>query len=850
MEGGINLTPADLDKVRDIAGFPKGTDDDIITLSKPPNYTAFPNPFVEEFIREHGTPYDEATDDYQREPFTSDVSEGKNDPIYNAHSYHTKVPYKAIMRYILHYTKPGDIVFDGFCGTGMTGVAAQMCGVEDYDLAQAMTESVEFVNWGKRFAVLSDLSPAATFIASVYNSPVDVEQFAADFEKIFNAVKAEFGWMYETKHTDGKTYPINYTVWSDVFICPSCGEEFVFWDVAVDKKTGKVNETFRCPKCQAEMSKTQCTHAVETYYDSILKTEHAINKQVPVMISYRVGKKLLTKTPDAYDFAVLDKVNRLETPDWFPTDRMREGKESRRNDKSGITHVNHFYTRRTLLVLAAFWNSINQNIHDRLLNLTLKATLTGVMLGVSKLQRFRLYSTFPNMILSGTLYIGSTIREWNVLDWVQGKFHSIEKMKRLIKNFKAAIISCQSLTDMRNVPDSSIDYIFTDPPFASNLMYSELNFIWEAWLKVITNNETEAVVNPVQQKDLAEYQSLMTRAFFECFRILKPNRWLTVEFHNSKNAVWNAIQESLMRAGFVIADVRILDKRQGSFKQVTTTSAVKQDLIISAYKPRDSMIEEFYRRAGSSETAWLFVREHLKNLPVVVKVGDKLATVSERQKFLLYDRMVAFHLLKGLSVPIGAAEFYGGLAERFIEQDEMYFLPNQINEYNAARVERNLMQTEESLFILDEKTAIDWIARQLQAARQTYQDLQPNFMQAPRAVKKGEEIPELATLLEENFLRDADERWYVPDPKKIGDVEKLREKNLLREFQGYMSTTGALKVFRSEAVRAGFKDLFAKKNYAAILAMAERLPEDVLFDDVRLSSFVEYSRQQTGESLW
>jgi len=65
---------------------------------------------------------------YNKEPFAADVSEGKNDPIYNAHSYHTKVPHKAIMRYILHYTEPGDVVFDGFCGTGMTGVAAQLCG--------------------------------------------------------------------------------------------------------------------------------------------------------------------------------------------------------------------------------------------------------------------------------------------------------------------------------------------------------------------------------------------------------------------------------------------------------------------------------------------------------------------------------------------------------------------------------------------------------------------------------------------------------------------------------------------------------------------------------------------------
>lgn len=117
------LTKADLDKVRDIEGFPIGTDEDIIALSDAPYYTACPNPFIEEFIKENGTPYDEETDDYHREPFAADVSEQKNDAIYNAHSYHTKVPYKAIINYLLHYTEPGDIVLDGFCGTGMTGIA-------------------------------------------------------------------------------------------------------------------------------------------------------------------------------------------------------------------------------------------------------------------------------------------------------------------------------------------------------------------------------------------------------------------------------------------------------------------------------------------------------------------------------------------------------------------------------------------------------------------------------------------------------------------------------------------------------------------------------------------------------
>ena len=98
------LTSADIDKVRGIEGFPKGTDEDIIALSDAPFYTACPNPFIEEFISENGTPYDEATDDYRCEPFAADVSEGKNDPIYMAHSYHTKVPHKAIMKLLSHYT--------------------------------------------------------------------------------------------------------------------------------------------------------------------------------------------------------------------------------------------------------------------------------------------------------------------------------------------------------------------------------------------------------------------------------------------------------------------------------------------------------------------------------------------------------------------------------------------------------------------------------------------------------------------------------------------------------------------------------------------------------------------------
>ena len=82
---------------------------------------------LSEFLAKYSRLYDPEEDTFDRPPFASDIKEGKNDPIYNAHSYHTKVPPRGIIPYILHYTEPGDLILDPFCGSGMTGVAAQMC---------------------------------------------------------------------------------------------------------------------------------------------------------------------------------------------------------------------------------------------------------------------------------------------------------------------------------------------------------------------------------------------------------------------------------------------------------------------------------------------------------------------------------------------------------------------------------------------------------------------------------------------------------------------------------------------------------------------------------------------------
>jgi len=222
---------------RKIEGFPIGEDEDILALSDPPYYTACPNPWIADFIKLYGKPYDPETDNYHREPFAADVSEGKNDPIYNAHSYHTKVPHKAIMRYILHYTEPGDIVFDGFCGTGMTGVAAQMVSdpkaIQDLGYRIATKRAVlgsdgtRLSEVGQRQTILIDLSPFATFVASKYLLLPEVSSFVDEALSLVNKVEKELSWLYSRREGI-----LASAVWSDVFLCPECGKEIVYWKAA------------------------------------------------------------------------------------------------------------------------------------------------------------------------------------------------------------------------------------------------------------------------------------------------------------------------------------------------------------------------------------------------------------------------------------------------------------------------------------------------------------------------------------------------------------------------------------------------------------------------------------------
>jgi len=57
-------------------------------------------------------------------------------------------------------------------------------------------------------------------------------------------------------------------------------------------------------------------------------------------------------------------------------------------------------------------------------------------------------------------------------------------------------ILAESATNLRaDVPDESVDYIYTDPPYGAHIAYLDLSTMWHAWLGFDVTDEDRASLN-------------------------------------------------------------------------------------------------------------------------------------------------------------------------------------------------------------------------------------------------------------------------------------------------------------------------------------------------------------------
>jgi DNA modification methylase/DNA-directed RNA polymerase subunit RPC12/RpoP len=838
---------------RKIEGFPQGTDEAILAMSDPPYYTACPNPWLAEFVQHYGRPYT-SSESYSRTPFVSDVSEGKNDPVYNAHSYHTKVPHKAIVHYIEHYTRPGDIVLDGFCGTGMTGVAAQLTG---------------------RHAVLCDLSPLATFLATNFCSTTTAIDFKEKIENVMTEVNDSVEPLY--RRDAGWS---DFTIYSAIVECSNCQHQFDQWSESFDPESRDIAAEMKCPSCGSNIASKTLTHVRTAIRDPILDAVIQTKKRIQRFARVRPSSGAATDTwlnedGNSYTAVEADLLELNVPVVELPT--MYESHYKRNLALEGVTHFHHFYTPTNLLACARLWDLLRDKdplFRFAFLNTSWHATL---------MRRYN--AGGGHRPKTNTLYIPALSSEGRVSKIYEKKLEDIVRFLDAKRGAELRpAVSTGSASKLAELPDSSIDYVFVDPPFGSNIMYSDLNFLWECWLGVRTNTASEAIENHVQNKGIADYRALMRACFAEFYRVLKPGRWITVEFSNTSAAIWNSIQSSLSETGFVIANVSTLDKKQRSINSYTSTTAVKQDLVISAYKPNGGLEQRFTERGATPESVWDFVQTHLKQLPVVKLRSGELEYVAERDPRILFDRMVAWFVRHGAPVPLSSQEFQEGLRSRFLERDGMVFLPEQAIEYDKKRAQ-TAQAPQMELFVSDERSAIDWLANFLKRRPSTYQEVHPEFItQLGAGWKRHEERPELSALLEANFLRydgagdvpsqihsylssnykdmreleksdprlkaKARDRWFVPDPNNAKQLEEKREKALLKEFETYKAFTGRkIKESRLEVLRAGFRAAWAAKDYKTIIGIANKLPEETLQEDEKLLTLYDMALTRTEDGI-
>ncbi len=487
----------------------------------------------------------------------------RTDPIYNAHGYLTKVPVDAITPYISAFTKPGEVVVDMFAGSGMTAVAAKIAG---------------------RSAVVSDISALGQHIGRGYLTEVAPSELREAAAHVMSSARARLGNLYMTRRaTDGASVEFVRTIWSFVYACESCSADIVYYEAMA---TNDWAVPTKCPHCGSAFQKRGGTHV----------------RDVPVRVVVDGEEKKQVEQPVSdLDLSNIKRADSEEDLARVPSIRISADREMYKRSalkKWGLDNTRQFFSSRNALALYYVWNEI-QLVEDERIRQKLLFAFTAILPRASR--RYQWSHQRPLNAATANYYIAPVYFEWNVFELFDRKVDASLRSDGEIAarstpresggsvEQKYVIASAANLSHLR---DASVDYVFTDPPFGSNLFYADMNLFQEAWLGDRTDDTHEAVIhtNGKRSTDAASrYEDLLGRAISEAYRVLKPGRHLSLVFGNSSGRVWSMVQRIFLVSGFERRPVHIgiLDKGQRSVKGLNSgsESVATLDLVVTVQKP-------------------------------------------------------------------------------------------------------------------------------------------------------------------------------------------------------------------------------------------------------------------------
>ena len=594
--------------------------------------------------------------------YNSPLPATRTGALYNAFPYPTKISPEAIALYIACHTKAGDTVLDPFAGSGTTGLATMLCDQPTYEMIEMAKKLGVQPIWGKRQAVLYELSSLGAFISKVMNNPPSSKSFIKTAKQLINEIEKELEGIYVVKDDEGKLGILRYLVWSEVLVCPECKRENSFWKNAVSRTPLTISSTFKCPKCNHTGAFVDIQRATETVTDSVLNKKHIRKKRIPIWIYGRTGKRTWNREATKNDLKLI-----LENPEKYtlgkvPVHPINWGILHRKGYHKGITHLHHFYTDRNLIVFSKLWGKINAYPIDqrdalKLLVLSYNASHSTLMSRVVvKKQSTDFVITGAQ---SGVLYISNLPVEKNIFEGLKRKITTLSKAFDLVSKSKSTVQVFNESSTSMDLDNQSVGYVFTDPPFGDYIPYSEINQINEAWLGQVTNTAEEAIVNSAQNKSTDDYARLLAKVFLEVNRVLRNDGRMSLVFHSAKVEIWQALVSSYQNAGFKVSLSNILDKVQGSFKQVTSTIKVQGDPLLLLTKSNSV-------KNGKSINDHTDENGIIKN--IIQKAYNHSNNMDERKPERLFSRYVTACLESGVPVLKNAREFYKIVEEEIMHQ--------------------------------------------------------------------------------------------------------------------------------------------------------------------------------------
>lgn len=573
--------------------------------------------------------------------------------LFGAFPYPTKIAPEAIALFIAAHTRPGDTVFDGFAGSGTTGLAALLCENPPIEIRQEAMRLGLNVEWGSRNAVLYELGALGAFVSRTLTSPPDPKRFREAAGQVLRAAEEEDGWMYSAPDSERNPGTIRYVIWSDNLRCPNCRKDVSLWDGCVSRAPAMISSEFACPWCSHTAGLDEVKRVTKKTPDDLIGGSTEQRLRTPAWLYGVGGDRTWSRPITPHDLKLLERIADAPVPASVPLVKVPWGDLYRRGYHQGMTHLHHFYTRRNLIVFARLWEraeAYSGRLRDALRFWLLSynashATIMTRVVAKSGQRDLVVTSGQP-----GVLYVSGLPVEKNLISGLRRKLSTISNAFEIIHGREGRVEVRQRSSCNVHLPDESIDYVFTDPPFGGNIPYAEVNFVNEAWLNRYTDQAEEVIVSNHQDKSVANYQELLTAALSEAHRVLKREGNATVVFHSATAELWNALQAAYRGAGFSVESAGVLDKTQGSFKQVTTAGAVRGDPVLMLRKQdteANRTIDDVWEVAASLRREAALARDP-----------------SELKAHRLYSRLVTHYLAHHLAVPVDADAFYRWYAEQ------------------------------------------------------------------------------------------------------------------------------------------------------------------------------------------